>query len=658
MAAATIVEKFEGTPFVSSNFYGSWWFTLLWALLTATGIFYFVKRRVRRASTIVLHAAFVIILLGALITHLTAYQGVIHLRKDMPSQVCTDGQTLPFTLTLQEFSIRYHDGTRAEADYESVFLFDDKRQGTVSMNNICSYRGYRFYQSGYDPDGQGSYLAVNSDPWGIPVTYLGYGLLFLSLIWMLIDPKGTYRQLLRHYLQGRTAMVILFCCLVANSHATNSLHTLPRETADRFGRLSVVYNERVCPLQTYAIDFTKKLYGKSYYGDYTAEQVLTGYIFWGDEWSKDLMSRLEGEDLSKTNEKLQLITLLRHGTPLRIFPHTQREHTTWYAPTDPIPETVDTLDQQYIQLIFNVLYEDALKGDYAQMDELLDKMKKYQQKNGGTSLQSATAEKAERLYNVCQAWLSFLFMLCLGMGFVSMLKGRLFQLAARLLLVVSWLFLTVLLVLRWIIVGHIPMSNGYETMLLLAWLIQLIVILSLLIETRQGVHFQGRPCGAATFSLLLSGFFLLVSHLSMMNPQMTHLMPVLQSPLLCLHVSMIMMAYALLSITFLYGITALLNKKKAQQLQLLSLLMLYPALTCLGIGIFLGAIWANISWGTYWSWDPKEVWALITFMVYAIPLHHRKSPWGYHLFMTLAFLTILMTYFGVNYFLGGMHSYA
>ncbi len=99
------------------------------------------------------------------------------------------------------------------------------------------------------------------------------------------------------------------------------------------------------------------------------------------------------------------------------------------------------------------------------------------------------------------------------------------------------------------------------------------------------------------------------------------------------------------------------------QLQQLSLVFLYPALAALGIGIFIGAIWANVSWGEYWGWDPKEVWALITFMIYAIPLHARsvaqlRRPTAFHLFMTLAFLTLVMTYFGVNYFLGGMHSYA
>ncbi len=166
-----------------------------------------------------------------------------------------------------------------------------------------------------------------------------------------------------------------------------------------------------------------------------------------------------------------------------------------------------------------------------------------------------------------------------------------------------------------------------------------------------------------TFGFLTSGFFLLVSHLGQLNPQISHLMPVLNSPLLSIHVSIIMLAYTLLCMAFACGVTALLRPQKALYLQRLSMLFLYPSLSALGIGIFTGAIWANISWGTYWSWDPKETWALITLMTYAVAAHRHtlsslQRARTYHLFMVLAFLTLLMTYFGVNYFLGGMHSYA
>ena len=214
--------------------------------------------------------------------------------------------------------------------------------------------------------------------------------------------------------------------------------------------------------------------------------------------------------------------------------------------------------------------------------------------------------------------------------------------------------------MRWTISGTLPMTNGYETMLFVAWIVMLVSLLS-------GRRFRIMlTCG-----FLMSGFFLLVSHISQMDPQISHIMPVLNSPLLSIHVSIIMLAFALLSLTFISGITALTVRifthngadPALQALRHLSLLFLYPAIAALGIGIFVGAIWANVSWGQYWGWDPKEVWALITFMAYAAALHPKtlpamQRPTAFHTFMVLAFLTIIMTYFGVNYFLGGMHSYA
>ena len=209
--------------------------------------------------------------------------------------------------------------------------------------------------------------------------------------------------------------------------------------------------------------------------------------------------------------------------------------------------------------------------------------------------------------------------------------------------------------LRWIISGHIPMSNGYETMLFMALVTLLISVLTM----------RRIPILQA-FGPVVASFCMLVATLASGSPQITNLMPVLQSPLLSIHVAMVMIAYALLAMITLLAIQGLClaRSRKFDQLErttALSQLLLYPAILTLCIGIFVGAIWANVSWGTYWSWDPKETWALITLMIYAIPLHRSFVSWSparYHLFVLLAFLTVLMTYFGVNYFLSGMHSYA
>ena len=222
-----------------------------------------------------------------------------------------------------------------------------------------------------------------------------------------------------------------------------------------------------------------------------------------------------------------------------------------------------------------------------------------------------------------------------------------------------WLLLTFALGLRWVVSGHIPLSNGFETMQFLAWVTALVTFVLCLRKHNSLI---------LSFGYLICGMTLMVSMMSSANPQITLLMPVLQSPLLTVHVAVIMIAYCLLAFTMLNGITGLIlhvYKKSLveERLQVISQLLLYPAVFCLTIGIFVGAVWANISWGRYWGWDPKEVWALITMLLYAAPLHTRSLPFlarprNFHLYMVLAFLAVLFTYFGVNFLLGGMHAYA
>lgn len=216
------------------------------------------------------------------------------------------------------------------------------------------------------------------------------------------------------------------------------------------------------------------------------------------------------------------------------------------------------------------------------------------------------------------------------------------------------IYVTLQLALRWWLGGHIPVSNGPETMLFMAW-----VLLLLTFFLRKSVPI------ITAFGPLISSFCLLVAMLGGSNSQITPLMPVLQSPLLSVHVMTVMCAYALFALQLLLGIQALFIRKSPQleKTTALSQFLLYPAVFLLVIGIFLGAVWANVSWGNYWSWDPKETWALITLMVYAVPFHSNsipkfRQPLVYHVYMICAFLSVVITYFGVNYLLGGMHSYA
>lgn len=743
MGAATVIEKYQGSEFVSAHIYCTWWFALVWALLAATATVYFLRNRTKSWTGITLHLSFLVILAGAFLTHISAERGIIHLRLGETTDrytVFTDGtnassESLPFQIRLNKFSIQYHPGTDAVEDYVSQFSITKDGQtvqGQVSMNRIFTCGDMRLYQASYDSDERGVSLATNSDPFGIPVTYTGYALLFLSLILMLFDPRGAYRALLRseHLRKGALLTVMAVATFFGStaSAADHTPHALPEKTAEKFGELFILHNNRICPMQTFAIDFTKKLYGARSYKGLTAEQVLTGWIFWGEEWMNEPIIKVKSGDLKQTlqlpdyvsagfffdkdmggytlgpyvkeyyegnkdkfhtqasalDERIQLVMDLRRGTLLKIFPiKSDNGKTAWYAPTADLPSSLDYKERSYIQYVFTLLYDYAEANRQDSICHTLDKMQALQIKNGAASIPSEKQTTAERTYNRIP-FATILFVLCLTMGVLSFLytvtricrqcrlesnhdpratKRRrsdiIVRRFSRTVMAAAFVSLTYCEYLRWTISGTIPMANGYETMLFVAWTVML---LSLLLSFRFPIMLT---CG-----FLMSGFFLLVSHISQMDPQITHVMPVLNSPLLSIHVSIIMMGFALLSLTFINAITALtvklINRDATRQmtaLQSLSLLFLYPAATTLGIGIFVGAIWANVSWGEYWGWDPKEVWALITFMVYAAALHPKtlpalRRPVAFHVFMLLAFLTILMTYFGVNYVLGGMHSYA
>ena len=626
MAAATIVEECQGTDYAHAHYYGAWWFILIWAVLAALGAFYIIKRKVKCASTLALHLSFIIILLGALLTHVSAKRGMIHLRIGQPTDTYMaqdeeqgmKEEKLPFSLCLQKFEAKMHDGTNAVADYSSKFTVidgDDKSEGEVSMNNIYSHRSYRLYQSSYDEDGKGSVLAINADPYGIPVTYTGYALLFISLVWMLFDPKGGYRKLLKSPLLKKGALMTALILSMGNiqtlhaESATGNLQNavLPKETAEKFGKLHILYNDRICPVQTFALDFCKKIYGARSYQGLTAEQVLSGWVFYGNTWANEPFIKIKSGEMKTAmnlpdyaslntffnremggytigqyvqeyyngqqdkfhqqaadiDGKIQIIMELREGVSLKVLPYTftknvkaTKDHpfikagtTTWFSPVDKLPQAVEHQHALYIRNVFSLLNGDVKAGNTSRVNEFFVKMKKYQEVSSGNSLPTATQYKAERINNAFP-FATILFMANLTLGFIAlfytiyrMTKKReikALNIALPILLGISFLALTFGLALRWIISGNIPMSNGYESMLTVAWFVMLI---SILMQLRIRI--------VMVFGFLISGFFLLVSHINQMDPAIGQMMPVLNSPLLSIHVSIIMMSYALLSLTFI-----------------------------------------------------------------------------------------------------------
>lgn len=653
---ATLVEEFWGTRTAQETIYHALWFQCLWGAVVLFGsiILYRFRQTLNWASW-GLHLAFVLILCGALTTSLTSQKGMLHLRtgETMNRFLTEDGRLLPlpFTAQLNSFRIVYYPGTEAPMDYVSELscLKDGSKvaEGSISMNRIMQVEGYRLYQSSYDEDRQGSWLSVNYDPYGTPLTYAGYAWLALSMIAILFHRRSELRTLLSHPLLKRSGILGLFL-LTSLFIQAEPLKVVNRQQADSMGYKQVIYNDRVMPLNTLARDFTQKLYGKPSYKNLSAEQVLMGWMIYPSEWQKEPMIKMKSEEL-----KAELGIQGSYCTLEDLFntDGTYRLQALWereMGSNSKLTKSIQEMDEK-VGLIL-MLTEGTLVQPLPE--------------DGSVQRLSGMRVQAEVLYNKAN-FSKILFMVNLTLGFLcffvflyrllnktpgSYINDKPF----RVLIWPITLIMLLAYVLRWYIAGRIPLSNGYETMQFIA--------LSVLVITC--ALYRKLPY-ILSFGYILSGFTLLVAYLGQMNPQITPLMPVLNSPWLSSHVSLIMFSYALFAFTALNAILALClkNREQVELLTVISRILLYPATFCLGVGIFLGAVWANVSWGSYWSWDPKESWALVSFLLYGMVFHKKSLPITrnitvFHWYMLLCFASILMTYFGVNYLLGGMHSYS
>ena len=718
LGIATFVEDSRGTAFIHQAVYGALWFKLLWGAVAAAALWQLWRTRLyKRVAVFVLHLSMLLILAGGLLTSLTHQSGVLHLRQGrVETQFLGNDKRLadlPFTISLDTFYIQHYPGTEAPQDYVSVVRVGNSAAEavpvTISMNRIHQRSGYRLYQSSYDPDGLGSWLTVTFDPYGSAVAYLGFLLFGLSGIAVLLGRSGGFRRLLRQFRHQERALLLLTMVLMwpmattaATGADTNSAHDsqsaivnlqsqqipcVSRASADSLSTRLVVWNDRVCPFNTLATDFVKKLYGKARCKGYTPEQVVASWQRYPEVWCRAPLIKVKSAELRR---RLGLNSTHCSFASLYDAEGNYRLQPLWEAETDKHSKLAQAIQQT-----------DEKAGLVAML-------------LGGTLVQEAPAGvsvsplriRAELMYNRVP-FVSILFMANLTVGMLLMawlvagiVRARrergneasrenrdalspairhssfvirhssfiihhssfiirhssfVIRHSSFLLLLLSLLALLFAYALRWYVSGRVPLSNGFETMMFAAIAVQ-----------GMALWLIRRVPETAPFGFLLAGFLLLVAHLGYMNPQITNLMPVLNSPWLSSHVSIIMISYALLGFTFmnaLVGVWLPEADERSQQLTLLSRLLLYPAVLLLFVGIFLGSVWANVSWGTYWSWDPKEVWALITAIVYAVPLHVQSlprfsRPRVFHAYMLMAFLTVLMTYFGVNFVLGGMHSYA
>ncbi len=383
------------------------------------------------------------------------------------------------------------------------------------------------------------------------------------------------------------------------------------------------------------------------------------------------------KELIKVDEKLNICYLVYVGELYRIIPKQDDPNHTWYSYTSashgfPAQETI--VIRNVMNAYINSVTQAIRDGNWSNADKALADIENYQQSHGSKILLSPYKQKAEMLFNDIKFFQRLMpvyaltgFVLLI-LSFAKILRPKLDlslpTKVAMLVLAASFVFHAAGLALRWYVSGHAPWSNGYESMIYIAWATLL-----------AGIIFSRKSPMALAATGILSGLILFVAHLSWMDPQITNLVPVLKSYWLTIHVSMITASYGFLGMGALLALITLilfiLKRKNnsasvelsIKELSLINEMTLTIGLVLITVGNFLGAVWANESWGRYWGWDPKETWALVTILVYSVVVHLRLIPklqslYVFNVAALLAFSSVIMTYFGVNYYLSGLHSYA
>jgi cytochrome c-type biogenesis protein CcsB len=383
------------------------------------------------------------------------------------------------------------------------------------------------------------------------------------------------------------------------------------------------------------------------------------------------------KNLIKIDERVNIAYMVYSGTLLNLFPNPATSGATWSNTVEAIQTFDENNSLEVRNIIFNYFLsiDKALKdGDWQIADQNLENIKFFQNRHGNLSIDRTKIE-AEILYNKLQIFSSLLpyvfgvGFLLLIIGFVNLLKEDSSKLRPILAILRSSVFLIFIIysagmLLRWYISGHAPWSDAYESLVYIGWATLL-----------AGIIFSKSSPLVLASTTILTGIILFVANLNWLDPQITNLVPVLKSYWLTIHVSLITASYGFLGLGAILGFVVLLLfslkneinrdrfEKRILELNIINEMNLIIGLVLLTVGNFLGGIWANESWGRYWGWDPKETWALVTILIYAVVIHSRfipalKSQYSFALISLLAFSSVIMTYFGVNFYLSGMHSYA
>ena len=635
---------------------------------------------------------------------------------------------LPFIIKLNDFQLERYPGSKSPSSFASeVTLIDTlssiKKDYRIYMNNILKHQGFRFYQSSYDSDEGGTILSVNHDQWGMMVTYFGYFLMIVGMVWSLIASGTRFKYLSQQKTKSLKTILVLILALggsVSSYAQSGKAIEVPIEQATSFGQLVIQDNSgRFEPVNTLASEVIRKISKKSRINGLNADQVFLGMVIDPQNWEEmpfikvsnsdlireigasgkyasfanfldergqyklakkvqDAYSRKPSErsaydkEIISVDERVNVSYMVFTGEFLKLFPDPKDKNVAWYHPKSVIK--FEGEDSLFIKKSILMLSQAMKARDYDSADMYINGIKKYQNTYGKEVMPSETKLKTEVLYNKINIFKK-LFPYYLIIGFILI-----FALVAQIIspkMSVKWLFRIAFLILsvaflmhtiglgaRWYISGHAPWSNGFESMTYVAWACLL-----------AGFLFTRKSKFALPATSILAGLSLFVAHLSWMNPEVTNLVPVLKSYWLTIHVAIITGSYGFLALAALLGMinlslmilrttkNALRIDSTITELSRISEMTMIIGLYSLTIGTILGGVWANESWGRYWGWDPKETWALVSVLVYSFVLHMRyipglKSTFNFNLASVWAYSSIIMTYFGVNYYLAGLHSYA
>jgi cytochrome c-type biogenesis protein CcsB len=657
---------------------------------------------------------------------------------------------LPFSIRLNDFIAEKYPGTeKSYSSFMSKITVEEPNpfDYEIYMNHVLDHKGYRFFQASFDPDERGTVLSVNHDFWGTWVTYVGYILLYLSMIGIFFLGKTRFKDLSKalHKIKEKKkslVSVLLFLCSVglnAQSHdhtpqnnfdfdSVVRANAIDKEHAMKFGSLVIQdLGGRMKPANTFSSELLRKVSKKDHFNDLNADQVLMSIVespalwynvpiiylkrgndslrktigidpkekyaslvsFFDNKGNYKISSQLEGaylasvpnqyqKDFIEVDKRVNLLYSALEGKILRIFPIPDDVSKKWVSYPELSEASFKDKDSLYVHnilpLYFNALRLARQDKDYTQAENLLQSLSGFQKKFGAAVMPSDQKIEAEILYNQYDIFKKlFSWYLYAGLFLFLLLILNIFKEGNFLKWGIRFLKWTILLlfflhsgglIARWFISGHAPWSDAYESMIYVAWATLFF-----------GLIFGRKSDLTLAATAFVSSMILMIAHWNWMDPAIANLQPVLDSYWLMIHVAVIVGSYGPFALSMIIGVVALLlislsgkkNRKKIdlniKELTIINELSLTVGLIMLTIGNFLGGMWANESWGRYWGWDPKETWALISILIYAFVIHMRFVPglrgkWTFNFMSIVAFASIMMTYFGVNFYLVGLHSYA